>query len=159
MKTYKLHALQVIEEQDGHVKQRPIPLEDGLIINMENKERVWFVDAVVSASDVTSFEQIYEKGQHMLISVVITSKNNHPAVMFTSIESITDLNEGKGIVFKGKIIFGRDDVLKDVFKDLLKNDYNKDEMLGEFKRRVEQVEGYSEQTIQQLYHMYQNLES
>ncbi|GAF14526.1 hypothetical protein JCM19045_3845 [Bacillus sp. JCM 19045] len=154
MKTFKLHALQVIDGQQGQMKQHLIPLKDGLIINMENDEHTWFVDAVISKEDAIQFENEQEADRHMLVSVVITSKNNHPAVMITSIESITELAEGKSVVLKGKIVSGRDDVLEDVFEDILEEGINREVVLDEFKRRVEKLEAYSDKTIAEVYDTY-----
>ncbi len=154
MKTFKLHALQVIDGQQGKMKQNPIPLTDGLIINMENEEHTWFLDAVVSKEDAATFEREQEAERNLLVSVVITSKDNHPAVMITSIESITDLEHGKSIVLKGNIVSGRDDVLEDVFEDILEEGIELEEVLSEFKRRVEKLEAYSDKTIEEVYETF-----
>lgn len=133
------------------MEQHPIPFKDGLIINMENEDKTWFLDAVVSNEDAHFFEREQEAERHILVSVVITSKNNHPAVMITSIEAITELDQGKSVVLKGKIVSGRDDVLEDVFEDILAEGIERADVVDEFKRRVEKLEAYSDKTIQEVY--------
>ncbi|MBG9783838.1 YwpF-like family protein [Shouchella lehensis] len=151
MKTFKLYAMQVIDGQEGKVTQEPIPLYEGLIINMENEEHTWFIDAVISKEDARLFEREQEAEHHILVSVVITSKDNHPAVMITSIESITDLKEGKSIILKGRIVSGRDDVLEDVFEDILEEGIQRESLLSEYKSRVEKLDAYSDKTIAEVY--------
>ncbi|AIC95366.1 MULTISPECIES: YwpF-like family protein [Shouchella] len=151
MKTFKLYAMQVIDGQEGKVTQEPIPLYEGLIINMENEEHTWFIDAVISKEDARLFEREQEAERHILVSVVITSKDNHPAVMITSIESITDLKEGKSIILKGRIVSGRDDVLEDVFEDILEEGIQRESLLSEYKSRVEKLDAYSDKTIAEVY--------
>ncbi|MFB4210569.1 YwpF family protein [Shouchella sp. JSM 1781072] len=151
MKTFKLYAMQVIDGQQGNVKQEPIPLHEGLIINMENEEHTWFIDAVISKDDARLFEREQEGERHILVSVVITSKDNHPAVLITSIESITDLKENKSIILKGQIVSGRDDVLEDVFEDLLEEGIQRESLLLEYKSRVEKLDAYSDKTIAEVY--------
>ncbi|GAF21193.1 hypothetical protein JCM19047_867 [Bacillus sp. JCM 19047] len=118
---------------------------------MENEEHTWFIDAVISKEDARLFEREQEAERHILVSVVITSKDNHPAVMITSIESITDLKEGKSIILKGKIVSGRDDVLEDVFEDILEEGIQRESLLSEYKSRVEKLDAYSDKTIAEVY--------
>ncbi|WP_059103733.1 YwpF family protein [Shouchella shacheensis] len=155
MKTFKLYTLHVLDGKEGSVQQHHIPLNDGLIINMENEEATWFIDAVVPKEHAPFFEKELEEQRHLLVSVVITSKNNHPAVMITTIETTTDLEKDMSIVLKGKIVLGRDDILEDIFEDLLEEEYEqKEEMLIEFRKRVEQLEAYSDRTIEEVYNAF-----
>ncbi|TSB48139.1 YwpF-like family protein [Alkalicoccobacillus porphyridii] len=151
MKTFKLYALYLLAGDNETIRQEAIPLTDGLIINMENSERTWFIDAVVPKEFKTFFEGEQQANRHVFLNVIITSKDNHPAAMITSIETITELSEGYSIVFKGRIVLGRDDVLEDVLEDLLSDGHSTESLLERFKQRTENLDSYSDKTLNEVY--------
>ncbi|MEK4566005.1 YwpF family protein [Alkalihalobacillus sp. FSL R5-0424] len=151
MKTFKLHALYLLAGDNESIRQESVPLKDGLIISMENKERTWFIDAVVSEEDMHFFEGEQKANRHVFLNVIITSKDNHPAAMITSIETIKKLSDGYSIIFKGRIVLGRDDVLEDVLEELLTDGHSTESLLERFKQRTENLESYSEKTLNEVY--------
>ena len=151
MKTFKLYALYLLAGDNETIRQETIPLTDGLIINMENSERTWFIDAVVPEEYKKFFEGEQQSNRHVFLNVIITSKDNHPAAMITSIETITELSEGYSIVFKGRIVLGRDDVLEDVLEDLLSDGQSTESLLERFKERTENLDSYSDKTLNEVY--------
>ena len=71
--------------------------------------------------------------------------------MITSIETITELSDGYSIVFKGRIVLGRDDVLEDVLEELLTDAHSNENLLERFKERTENLDSYSEKTLNEVY--------
>ena len=73
MKTFKLYALYLLAGDNETIRQEAIPLTDGLIINMENSERTWFIDAVVPKEYMHFFEGEQKANRHVFLNVIITS--------------------------------------------------------------------------------------
>lgn len=104
MKTYRLYALTIITEEEAGKKDYELAIEDGLIINMEDQEKRWLIDAIITEQEKHLLEQIAENDQKLQARVLITSKNNRPAMMELSIRKITELTNKIGILLEGKMI-------------------------------------------------------
>lgn len=151
MKTFKLYSICLLEGKSGKVEQKPIPIEDGLIINMENKEKTWFIDAVVSRDQLDYFKHIHEQKRHILVDVIITSKDNHPAAMITSVKTITELSDHVSILLEAKLAMKKDDMIENVLEDLVKKGYTKESLLNEFRSQIENLSSHSQHSLDELY--------
>ncbi|MBP3949843.1 YwpF-like family protein [Bacillus suaedae] len=150
MKTFRLISLCLLDGKKGHVEQKIVPIEDGLIINMENPQ-VWFIEAVVSKEYYPYFNSILEKNGNVLIDVVITSKENHPAAMITNVLSITELSEKVSVLLKGDLALKKDDLLADVLEDIVGEGVQGEKLLAEFSHRRANLSEFSERTLDELY--------
>ncbi|WP_088104646.1 YwpF-like family protein [Halalkalibacter urbisdiaboli] len=151
MKTFRLYSLSLLEKEEGEVVHKPIPVKDGLIINLENKEQTWYIDAVVSKEHKMYFENVREHNQNILVDVVITSKENHPAAMITSVSAITELSENFSILLEAKLVLRKDDIIEDVVETLVKEGFSGDAFFDEFKHRKEDLAVYSQRTLVEVY--------
>lgn len=100
MKTFKLISLQVVEEC-GLVE---IKLKDGLVINKEDKDRSWLLEAYVSGAYEPYFQALLDAGQELSLQVVISRAENDPAYFKAKSVRIKKLtNNHLSLLFKGKI--------------------------------------------------------
>ncbi|GAE32347.1 YwpF family protein [Alkalihalobacillus hemicellulosilyticus] len=150
MKTFKLISLCVLDGKKGQVEQKIVPIEDGLIINMANPH-AWYIEAIVDKDQAKYFQMIYERRGNILVDVVITSKDNHPAAMITNVESVTPLSGQMSILLKGELAFKKDDLLADVLEDIVNEGFKGQELLEEFGNRRQNLIEYSQRTLDELY--------
>lgn len=83
MKTFKLVALDLIEQKEEEVVQNNIPLIDGLIINREDDDNTWLMEAYTEHSYFELFTALQEYDE-ILLQVKITKESNEPATFITS---------------------------------------------------------------------------
>lgn len=151
MKTFKLYSFSLFERQQDKVVQVPIEITDGLIINMENADKTWYIDAVFSKDKLAYFQQIKEDGRNVLVDVIITSKDNHPAAMITTIRTITELSDGVSVLFKAKLAQKKDDVIENVLRSLIEKGYKENELVATFSNQIRNEGKHSEETLNDLY--------
>jgi hypothetical protein len=100
MKTFRLISLQVVEEC-GLIE---IKLEDGLVINKEDENRTWLLEASVSTTYETYFQSLLDAGKNVTLQVVISRKENDPAYFQAKPLLLKKLSEDHmSLLFKGTI--------------------------------------------------------
>ena len=129
MKTFKLVSLQVVEEE----QLLDIELVDGLIINQENDQGQWMIEAYMNKSYYDYFQKIAEQAQDLIVQVVITKKANSPAAFQTKIMTIKLLENHISILLQGKLMKTNNDYAVVVLKNLIEKDFAGRELLDEFK--------------------------
>ncbi|MEH7522626.1 YwpF-like family protein [Bacillus sp. JJ1503] len=129
MKTFKLISLQVVED-DSLVD---IDLIDGLIINQENDQNTWMLEAYVNNTYNDYFQKLSKQGEDIIVQVVITKKENSPAAFQIKIVTIKPLTDHISILFEGKLKKTNYDYAEIVLKKLIDQGLTGDELLKEFK--------------------------
>ena len=129
MKTFKLISLQVVES-DSLVD---IDLKDGLIINQENDQNTWMLEAYVDKSYDDYFKKLQAKGEDVIVQVVITKKENSPAAFQTKILTIKHVANHISILLEGTLMKMYYDYAEIVLKKLIEKGLTGDELLSEFK--------------------------
>ena len=89
MKTFKLISLHVTGDH-GLIE---IKLEDGLIINKEDENRTWLLEALVSASYEDYFQSLLEEKKDLILQIVISRKANDPAYYHSKLFHIKKLDK------------------------------------------------------------------
>jgi len=133
LKTFKIVALQVLEDE-GHAEN--IPLTDGLIINKENSEASWIIEAYVSNAFKPYFESIKEKNEPFEVRVIITHAANDPAPFTVKIHTIKPVKDYISVLFTGRLSKRRNEYLELLLDDLIKEGLTGEELLNEFKARM-----------------------
>ncbi|MDT8862993.1 YwpF-like family protein [Alkalihalobacillus sp. MEB130] len=151
MKTFKLYSLSLLEGKEGKVNQKLIPIQDGLIVNMENPSQTWYIEAVISEDYYDYFREIEEEERHILVDVIITSKDNHPAAMITKVQTITKLTESISILLEAKLALKRDVIIEDVLKDLVSEGYSEEQLLTEFHNKMENLAAHPQSALDTIY--------
>ncbi len=133
MKTFKIVALQILGDQH---EAKNIPLTDGLIINKENEEGSWIIEAYVDNKFHSYFKSIDEKREPFEIRVIITHAANDPAPFTVSIHSIRPVKDHISVLFTGRLSKRRNEYLELLLDDLIKEGFSGEKLLNEFKARI-----------------------
>jgi len=137
MKTFKLKALEVIEKVDEEMIQNKVPLLDGLIINREDDQNQWVIEAYIDHSYLDYFTALREKNDEVIIQVKITKESNAPAIFMTSIIGVNEIDSRMNVLFKGKIIDRHKDEIEEMLGSLIEEGYQGEDLLMEFKAIME----------------------
>ncbi|MBU9714812.1 YwpF-like family protein [Bacillus tamaricis] len=139
MKTFKLCSLAVLFDEDqkhgATDRGKEIPLVDGLIINKEEAQKDWLLDAVITPEWKPFFEEFQRNDQHFMAEVTITKKTNDPATLVCNVKAINDLHDNVSIHLDGILVVKNDDLSDMLLKNLIKEGYKGDNLFEEFKRR------------------------
>ncbi|MBO1004772.1 YwpF-like family protein [Pseudogracilibacillus auburnensis] len=133
MKTFKIVELQVVEDEKS---KHLIPLIDGLVINKENENNDWIIEAYANKSHLPFFEKLQGKNNTFEIRVVITHPENDPAPFTVSIHSILPFEDHCSVLFEGKLTERRMDSSELLLNDLIKAGLSGEALLKEFKTRL-----------------------
>ncbi|MCM3759552.1 YwpF-like family protein [Alkalihalobacillus oceani] len=155
MKTFKLYSICLLEGKEDSVEQKKISIEDGLIINMENPEKTWYIEAVFAHTELDFFERVQREDRHMLADVVITSKENQPATMITKLKAITKLSEQISVLFEAKLAQKKGELFESVLKDLIEKGLSGEELLQEFRQQTASRIAHSQHMLDELYRSLQ----
>ena len=116
MKTFKLISLHVTGDH-GLIE---IHLEDGLIINKEDENRTWLLEASVSASYEDYFQSLLEDEKNLTLQIVISRKENEPAYYDSKLFHIRKLDKDSlSVLFKGSLNRSRSNYAEQVLTNLI----------------------------------------
>lgn len=138
MKTFKLYSLEIVENKDEDIIQHEIPLLDGLIINRENEQNQWIVEAFMEKDNFEIFHNLKEENDTVMLQVKITKETNTPATFITSILSINEIGDRINVIFMGTIVDQRKGIIKDMLKKLIEEGYQGESLYKKFKELIEQ---------------------
>jgi hypothetical protein len=133
MKTFLLKALQIIESQNEEIVKTDIDLLDGLIINREDDNNTWLIEALVDKNYLDFFKAIQEKQEQVMIEVKISKTTNTPATFITSIDSINNIGKHINVMLMGKIIDKRKSKIEEMLRELIEKGYEGEILLTKFK--------------------------
>lgn len=137
MKTFKLNSLEIIENKEENIIENKIPLIDGLIINREDDDNQWVIEAYTTYDYIDYFKQLKEENYEIMIKVIITKESNDPAIFITSIIGINEIGENMNVLFKGTIIDHRNSEIEQMLKTLIDKNYQGEELFLKFKKLIE----------------------
>jgi hypothetical protein len=123
MKTFKLKKLEILESVDEDIIQHDIPLMDGLIINKEDDQNRWVMEAYLDYAYKTLFQELRDKEDQIVIQVKITKESNTPATFITSIIGINGIGPHINVLFMGTIIDRQKGIIKDMLQKLVEEGY------------------------------------
>lgn len=133
MKTFKLISLHVTGDH-GLIE---IKLQDGLIINKEDENRTWLLEAYVSATYEEYFQTLLDKDEELTLQVVISRKENDPAYYYSKLILIKRLDEDHiSLLFKGLLNRSRSNYAEQVLTTLIEKGLSGQELLKQFKEQM-----------------------
>ncbi|ASK63666.1 hypothetical protein CFK37_16625 [Virgibacillus phasianinus] len=138
MKTFKLSSLEIVENKNDDIIQHEIPLLDGLVINKEDDQNRWVIEAFMKKAFVEDFRKLKEKDDTVMLQVKITKKTNTPATFITSILSVNEIGENINVIFMGTIVDQRKGIVKEMLKKLIEDGYQGESLYKKFKELIEQ---------------------
>ena len=133
MKTFKLKSLEVFDQKEEEIMQHNIPLLDGLIINREDDQDQWTIEAFIDKSHLSFFEKLKEEAEEIMLQVKITKESNEPATFITSIMGINEIGENMNILFVGTIVDRRLNKIEEMLTSLIEKGYQGNDLLEKFK--------------------------
>ncbi|WP_026570533.1 MULTISPECIES: YwpF-like family protein [Sediminibacillus] len=136
MKTFKLISLDVLEDQHEEIRPRNIPLLDGLIINREDDQNRWLLEAYLDKSYESYFHALKEENEQVMLQGKITKESNQPATFMASITDINTIGEHINVLFLSTLVDRKKGEIERTLKTLIEEGYQGDELLDEFKDRV-----------------------
>lgn len=107
MRTFKLVGLKIEQEAENEKTMKEIPLEDGLVINLEDGENSWLIEVLISKDLHAFFEHLSEAKSKFRIFVTISKKGNAPAQIIAKVKTLTSLDHYLSILLEGKLITSR----------------------------------------------------
>ncbi|OJT66022.1 YwpF-like family protein [Bacillus altitudinis] len=136
MKTFRLIDLK-IELDPKQDKMSSIPLRDGLIINKEDGENHWMIEALIPKKHRQVFEVLFQQHTEVKILVTITKENNRPVHLLVQVKNIVALEENISVLLDGKMITNRYRTeTEEVLKDLVKEGLSGEKLLDAFKQNT-----------------------
>ncbi|WP_106497809.1 YwpF family protein [Lentibacillus sp. Marseille-P4043] len=136
MKTFKLKKLEILESVDDDIIQHDIPLRDGLIINREDDENQWVLEAYLNHDYLSFFKELKDKKDQIMVQVKITKESNSPATFITSIFSINEIGTHANVLFKGIIVDRQKGIIKDMLQKLVEEGYQGESLIKKFKELI-----------------------
>jgi hypothetical protein len=133
VKTFKLKSLEVFDQKEEEIMQHNIPLLDGLIINREDDQDQWTIEAFIDKSHLSFFEKLKEEAEEIMLQVKITKESNEPATFITSIMGINEIGENMNILFVGTIVDRRINKIEEMLTSLIEKGYQGNDLLEKFK--------------------------
>lgn len=137
MKTFKLSSLEIVENQDDDIVLHGIPVLDGLVINREDEQNHWVIEAFMEKAYLEGFHKLNEKDDTVMLQVKITKDTNTPATFISSILSINEIGEHINVIFMGTIVDKRKGIVKDMLKNLIEEGYQGESLYKQFKELIE----------------------
>lgn len=135
MKTFKLKALMVIEYEDDTFKKRHIPLVDGLIIDREDENNRWLIEAYTT-NDYLNYFQTLKEYEEIMVQVKISKETNDPATFMTTIINLTEIGEHLSVLFIGTIIDSQQHHIEVMLGRLIEEGYQGKDLLEQFKQNL-----------------------
>ncbi|PSL44490.1 YwpF-like protein [Salsuginibacillus halophilus] len=154
MKTFRLKGLQLVFPGEESPEQQPVPFQDGLVINREEGDQMWLVDARLpeAGDDVQAmFDEMQETGERFVMDVTITDESNDPATMVGSVRETLPLSEGFSVLFDAYMALQQEEVFNYILESLVEDGYSGKELIEEFKNRKADQGAWSEQVAKTLY--------
>jgi hypothetical protein len=132
MKTFKLVSMEILENDIGI----NIPLKDGLIINKEDENSTWILEAYTELENFNYLQSLQEKKNDIIVQAVITKKENDPAYFQTRIISLKRFENSTSLLLEGHLRRARSNYSELLLESLIKRDLAGDALLIEFKDKM-----------------------
>lgn len=139
MKTFKLVSLMVLHRDEPPNRIEEIPLIDGLIINQEDGENSWFVEALVDKKYKPIFEKAYQNNVKLNLQVTITKKSNDPASLLGTVKIIKEMEQHVSVLLEGNLVSSRLKWAEIILNDLINQGLQGHDLLSAFKTKLQEV--------------------
>ncbi|WP_308418980.1 YwpF family protein [Virgibacillus oceani] len=136
LKTFKLKTLDILESNDEDIIHHEIPLLDGLIINREDDQNRWVIEAYVKHDLLTFFNDLKSKKDEVMVQVKITKESNTPATFITQIISVNEIGPHMNILFMGQIVDRQKGIIKETLQKLVEEGYQGESLIKKFKEEI-----------------------
>ncbi|CUA80789.1 YwpF-like family protein [Anoxybacillus suryakundensis] len=135
MKTFKLVALTLL-----HGQKQDISLIDGLMINKEDENKRWLIEAYVEQTYRELFTSLKESEAPFDALVTISRKTNDPAHVRATVRSVTMMGERMSVLMDA-VIIQRSNLAEVVLEDLVQRGLHGETLLQQFKQQMHTKRG------------------
>ncbi|NTU25996.1 hypothetical protein HPX95_07355 [Bacillus tequilensis] len=136
MKTFKLVDLNVERVDKEEQSLERFPLIDGLIINKEDGENHWLIEALVAKEHLAFFEQLQNSQTEAKVFVTITKKSNRPAQLTAAVKHIVKLEESIQVLLYGQMVTRKQQGTETILESLVKEGYTGTKLIEAFKQNI-----------------------
>ncbi|MHA6252031.1 YwpF family protein [Oceanobacillus sp. CAU 1775] len=136
MKTFKLKKIEIVDYDAAPYKANDVPLIDGLIINREDNDHNWLIEAFVEKEYMEYFKQIQATHDELIVHVKITTELNEKATCLSKIIGIKEIGDRMNVLFLGKMIDQRTTKLEAYLQELVEEGHKGDVLLEKFKEKI-----------------------
>ncbi|UFU00856.1 YwpF-like family protein [Radiobacillus kanasensis] len=134
MKTFKLISFDILEESNKQVVTKNIPLLDGLIINREDENNQWILEAYLDRSYYEYFDELMDlEDKKLMVQVKITKESNQPATFLVSIIGLNYIDNYMNVLLMGTIVDRKQGDMERKLKQLIEEGYEGTALLEKFK--------------------------
>ena len=137
MKTFKLNMLEIVDLDAKEYEPINIPLSDGLIINREDDQNRWLIEAYTDRDFLDFFTETKQKYEELILHVKITTELNEKATCLTSIIDINEIGDKMNVLFLGTMVEQRTKKLELRLDKLVSQGYRGKELLEQFKGKLQ----------------------
>lgn len=156
MKSFVLCSLTVYIELDNRMSKYKVPLDDGLIINKENKEDRWLIEGLINKDFFEFFCNLKTTAEMMIVEATITSQDNPPAYFAAKVLDLKAIQDQLQILLDAKRLLRKDTFSEIILKELINKGNSGENLLKEFKRikkeRGEEFQSMLESDIKEIKH-------
>jgi hypothetical protein len=139
IKTFKLVGLKIEQEVEQEKTIKEIPLLDGLIVNREDGENSWLIEALIPQDLQPIFEKLSESNSKTKVFVTISKKTNAPAQIVAKVKTITPLERHLSILLDGRLLTSRPiHDPEELLRSLMGQGLSGDELIKAFTENVHQ---------------------
>ncbi|SFP53057.1 YwpF family protein [Salibacterium halotolerans] len=159
MKTFRLVSLFLLPAEKKGIASYRVPLQEGLIINREERDKSWLIEAVLPQSEEETFRRKMETQEQMVLEVIITDTHNDPALMTGLVRRIVPLEQRISVMFDAVMAAGKDDVSNLILEQLIEEGYSGHDMLSEFYERKQDQGKWSKEAAARIYKQLESAEN
>lgn len=133
VKTFKLKKLEIVKHKED-IENTAIPLLDGLIINREDEENQWMIEAYVTKDFKGIFDEFYKNQQEIMVQATITKETNEPATFITTIINMNEIEDNMNVLFLGTMLDRKKAIIMDRLTELIKKGYQGNQLIKMLKK-------------------------
>ncbi|WP_102027536.1 YwpF family protein [Salirhabdus sp. Marseille-P4669] len=134
MKTFKLVSLSVLEKVEDVLTTKDIELIDGLIINREDEQNQWLIEAYTHNRYKDFFDTLKKEKREKVLQVKITKPTNTPATFMVKVKNVNKIGGNINVLFLGTIINRKREKVEEMLQELIEEGYQGAELLEQFKK-------------------------
>lgn len=133
VKSFRLVSLQVVTSEEDLVD---IELTEGLIINKEDEHNRWLLEGFIHQDHHQHLLDTIKDRRRVKIQVVISKKENNPAIFDTELLTIKKVDDYYSVLFEGCIVYSQIEYATVLLEHLIKEGLEGKELVNEFKDKM-----------------------
>jgi hypothetical protein len=137
LKTFRLVTLAILQGDGKQPRILDVDLIDGLIINKEDGDNHWMIEAFIDKKYFELFNQSVLSNKDIHFQATISKVTNDPASLIGNVKSINVLSEHISVLIDGLLVRNNKiDVAEGILTSLLDKGLQGESLLDEFKQKM-----------------------